>query len=358
MNSKKLALVMAGGQGTRFWPESTSKKPKQYLKLIGNESLLSQSLSRLEGLVDKENRFLITVQEQKKLAEEHSKKYMASEGILFEPSGQNTAPCIFLSILELLKKGHSEDDVMAVLPSDQVILNSNAFHQTLSYAFEMAFEKQKIVTIGIVPEFAHTGYGYIQRGESLANELFDVKSFKEKPESAIAKEYFESGEYYWNAGMFMAPIGVFLKEFERYAPEIFKRKDELLASLGDEKKTREVYSLLPNISIDFALIEHSKEVIVVPAKFDWTDLGSWDALENVLEKHEDNILIGNKEDYYGEQAQGNIVYAPGMQVSLCGVDDLIIVANGKNLLVLPKKQSQNVKKIVSHFKKQEKWDLV
>lgn len=340
---------MAGGQGTRFWPESTSKKPKQYLPLVSDKSLLEETLDRLEGLIPSENRFIVTVREQEKLVFENSKNKIGKDGVIFEPSGRNTAPCILLSLATLLKQGATRDDVVAILPSDHVILNKSGFQQTLTQASKVATSKKRIVTIGIPPHFPHTGYGYIQKGEELDEGSFIVNSFKEKPNVETAMKYLEEGKYFWNAGMFVAQIGVLLGEFEKYAPSTFSFYDELFNAVGNEEKESEVYSKIPADSIDYAVMEKSDQVALCQANFDWNDLGSWDALSTVIDETEGNTIVNSKNHYF-EQAKGNIVYAPNQFVSLVNVDDLIVIANGKNVVVLPKSDSQKVKNIVNYLK--------
>ena len=345
-------LVMAGGQGTRFWPESTSKNPKQYLSLVSSQSLLADTLDRLEGLVPAEQRFIITVEAQRELALKNSTEKIGNDGIIFEPSGRNTAPCILLALASLIKKGASKSDVVAILPSDHVILNKSGFQQTLSQASRLASELKNIVTIGIPPHFPHTGYGYIQRSDELEEGSFKVSSFKEKPNVETAMKYLEEGKYFWNAGMFVSEIGVLLEEFKQHAPETYEFFDELCGAIGNTSKVAEVYSKMPADSIDYAVMEKSSRVAVCQSNFDWNDLGSWDALSTVIDDTDENTLVASKKHYF-EGAKGNIVFAPEQFVSLINVEDLIVIANGKNVVVLPKKDSQKVKNIVNHLKEKD-----
>lgn len=355
LTSNLYCLIMAGGKGTRFWPESTSKRPKQYLKFVGDNSLLEDTLKRFDGLVSESERFIVTVKEQEELVKENSKEMIGDRGIIFEPSGRNTAPCILLSLTHLLSYGASEDDLVAIVPADHVILNQKGFKETLSDAAVAARKEEKIVTIGITPTFPHTGYGYIKKGQE-EDDFFEVDSFKEKPDFDTAKTYLESGNYLWNAGMFVSSIKTLMNEIEAHAPEIYCYFKKLKEDISDFKKVSEIYESIPRDSIDCAVMEKSQKVLVVPARFDWNDLGAWDALEAVIEKKSQNILIGER-DYFIERAEGNIVYAPDKFVSLVGVKDLIVVANEKALMVLPKTESQNVKKIVEYISKESAKDL-
>jgi mannose-1-phosphate guanylyltransferase len=353
-NFKAFVLVMAGGRGTRFWPESTSKKPKQYLNLLGDKSLLEATLDRFDGLIAKQNRYIVTVKEQASLAG-LSRHQINNDGLIFEPAGRNTAPCILLSLAKLVASGANKSDVMAVMPSDHVILNEKGFKEVVASASHIAHKEDKIVTIGVPPNFPHTGYGYIQKGQKLANsngDVFQVAEFKEKPNYDTAKEYVASGDYLWNAGMFVGTIGRFLAEFEAHSPETFAFFNKLKEAIGSEEELERVYNQIPKDSFDYAVMEKSKNVMVTPALFDWNDLGSWDALEGVIEAKDDNVVVGVK-DHYVEESKGNIVYAPDQFVSLINVEDLVVVSNGESLLIMPKSKSQKVKNVVSYLQSSE-----
>ncbi len=349
MNNQFYCLVMAGGKGTRFWPESTSKKPKQYLSLLGNNSLLTNTLLRVEGLISAENRYIVTLKEQEGHARENSKGLCAKDGLIFEPSGRNTAPCILLALAHLLDHGASKEDVVSIIPSDHVILNEIGFRNTLKICAEIASNQNSIVTIGIKPNFPHTGYGYIQKGEKV-EEAFKVTAFKEKPNVDTAKEYLSSGNYFWNAGIFISKIKTLLEEFESLAPDMFKHFNSLR---GNPSNLNEIYNSMPSDSVDYAIMEKSKKVMVVPSNFDWNDLGSWEALESLIPSIGGNTIVKSKNSYL-ENSNGNIIFAPNQLVSVLGVNDLIIVSNEKVLMILPKLESQKVKNIVEYLKKDEK----
>ncbi|MFZ4712097.1 MAG: mannose-1-phosphate guanylyltransferase [Bacteriovoracaceae bacterium] len=359
-------LVMAGGKGTRLWPESTSKKPKQYMPLHGNKSLIESTFDRFNNLTVKENRYIVTTDEQADIAYELCHPYLTSRGsLVLEPSGRNTAPCILLSLVTLLKGGAKPSDIVAIVPSDHVILNVKAYEQTISYARDLASKEQKIVTIGIVPTFPHTGFGYIHRGTQVekSHDLssFHVQAFKEKPAFETAKSYIASGEYYWNAGMFVAPIGVLLGELESLSPEIFAHAAPLKAVLYDKTELAEAYNQIPENSIDYAVMEKSKKILVVPALFDWNDLGSWDALESVMNPIKGNSLLNERSkngECYLEGSSGNIVYAPKQFVALVGIQDLIVVSNDRALLIMPKKDAQKVKDVYQFIKENKLTDLI
>ena len=291
------ALVMAGGKGTRFWPESTSKKPKQYHALTGKKALLTETLERFGDTVPETQRYVVTTLDQKELAQKYSESLIHQKGLIFEPSGRNTAPCIFLSLVSLIAQGISEDSVVAIVPSDHVILNQRGFQDTIKKASQFAYENHKIVTIGIPPNFPHTGFGYIQKGQAQGEEVCDVENFKEKPDRLTAEGYIKTGNYLWNAGMFVSRIDHLLKEFSLHASDIYKYKDEILSDLKANRSLKESYDKLSAISVDYAIMEKSEHVSVIPAGFDWNDLGSWDALESVVEKEDENFFVSHRAHY-------------------------------------------------------------
>ena len=344
------SLIMAGGKGTRFWPESTEKKPKQYLSLISSKSLLEETLGRFDKFIVKEKRFVVTVKEQEKLAKQSSAGKINKNGIIYEPSGRNTGPCILMSLAALLQKGVTYDDVVAIVPSDHVILNKKGFHSTIKKAADFAHKNQQIVTIGITPNFPHTGFGYIQKGKLLNEEAFKVARFKEKPHFELATEYVKSGQYLWNAGMFVAPIRVFLEEFAEHAPLMYQYWDALLKFVKDPAKLKKVYEKLPSDSIDYAIMEKSQRIAVMPANFDWNDLGSWDALSSVIDETHGNTVVRSDGEFFLNSTD-NVVFAPDHFVSLINMEKHIVVVNDKVVLVAPVKDSQEIKKIVEHLKK-------
>lgn len=343
---------MAGGKGTRFWPESTEKKPKQYLKIFNDKSLLTETCERFEGFIAKDHRYIVTVKSQQELCQKSSLNLINENGIIFEPSGRNTAPCILLSLLTLLRKGLSLNDVIAIVPSDHVILNQKGFHETLGRAFHLSFEQKSIVTIGITPHFPHTGFGYIEKGEIIDGKAFKVSRFVEKPHFELAKNYVESGNYLWNAGMFVAPIGILLEEFQAHAPLLYHFVDALNENLSDEEKLFKIYNEMPSDSIDYAIMEKSKRVQVVPAMFDWNDLGSWDALTAVIPEKNANTVVKSNGEVFLNSTQ-NIIYAPDKLVALINVQKHIVVVNENVILVAPIDDAQEIKKVVEKLKIQK-----
>jgi len=342
-------LIMAGGKGSRFWPESTEAKPKQYLNLISSKTLLEETLDRFDTLIEKEHRYIITVEKQLALCKESSSGKMANDGIILEPSGRNTGPCILMSLAALLDRGLDPESIVAIVPSDHVILNHKGFQNTMKKAADFASHKQTIVTIGITPHFPHTGFGYIEKGELVQGEAFKVMRFKEKPHFELAKEYIKSGNYLWNAGMFVAPIKVLLEEFKTHAPKMFEHFAELQTVIKDPVKLKSVYEKMPSDSIDYCVMEKSKRVSVVPANFDWNDMGSWDALSSVVQETHGNTLVKSDGAFFLNSAD-NVIFAPHKFVALINMDKHIVVSNEKVVLVAPVADAQEIKKVVEHLK--------
>ena len=356
MASKKSVsvLVMAGGKGTRFWPESLEKRPKQYLALTGGKPLITETLIRLAGLTPMDQRFVITTRDQMGLVIETTTGELDQGNIILEPSGRNTGPCIFLSLVALLARGSSMDDTVAIVPSDHVIFNTQGFQDTLKLSSDLAQSKKMIVTIGITPHFPHTGFGYIERGEQIGEKSYGVKSFREKPSLDMAQTYLKSGKYYWNAGMFVATIGVLLEEFKQHAPGIYVHLEALKKAYTSQSKLEAVYNQLEAISIDYAVMEKSTNVAVCPAQFDWNDLGSWDALNSVCNLDQGNAFpqSGLKQSHrIVINSSGNTVLSSKELVVLVETQDMIVVENDKVLMILPQSQSQRVKDVVDQLKK-------
>ncbi len=342
-------LIMAGGKGTRFWPESTQSKPKQYLNLLSTKSLLEETLDRFDSLIGIDRRYIVTVKEQQALCIQSSVGKIAKDGIIYEPSGRNTGPCVLMSIAALLDKGVSPDDVMAIVPADHVILNHKGFHETMKRAADFSVLKNNIVTIGITPNFPHTGFGYIEKGELIEGEGFQVTRFKEKPHFELAKEYIRSGNYLWNAGMFVAPIKILLEEFQMHAPKMYEHFSEMKRVINDPIKLKAVYEKMPSDSIDYCIMEKSSRVSVIPATFDWNDMGSWDALTSVIDETHGNTLVKSDGAFFLNSAD-NVIFAPDKFVALINMEKHIVVVNDKVVLVAPVADSQEIKKVVEHLR--------
>ena len=334
-------IILCGGSGTRLWPISRTLLPKQFVKLFDNKSLFQLTVERNSKLCKKQ--FIVSNAEQYFLAldqlEESNKK---NNKYLLEPVGRNTAPAIALSCMKL-----DYDEIVLVTPSDHLIKNKTEYEKVLKKAKELA-NKNFLVTFGIKPTFAETGFGYIEG----INE-FDVKAFYEKPDLKTATAYLEAGNYYWNSGMFCFKAGVFLDELKKYSPKIYEASLSALNNSNDDNDlTRISYEDMINIpedSIDYAVMEKSNIVKVVPSDISWSDLGSFDALYEELPKDKNGNTLN--ENFVSIDSKNNLVYGEHRKIAAVDIEDLIIVDTGDALLISKKGSSQKVKKIVEEVRK-------
>jgi len=346
-NIKTTNLILCGGSGTRLWPISRTLMPKQFLKLFNDKSLFQLTIERNSQVCD--NQFIVSNIEQYFLAldqlEEpiNSKFNIQDAKFLLEPIGRNTAPAIALACMALPK-----DELVLVTPSDHLIKNEEQYKKVIEQAKQLAAQNN-LVTFGIKPAFAETGFGYIEsKGE-------DVKAFYEKPDIETAKKYFEAGNYYWNSGMFMFKAGVFLQELKKHSPDIYKTsktafENSFKIHAQQFKINKDDMLNIPEDSIDYAVMEKSGIVKVVPADISWSDVGSFDALYEELPKEES----GNTENsnHISIGSKNNLVYGNERKIATVDIEDLIIVDTGDALLVSKKGSSQKIKQIMSKVKSQ------
>lgn len=343
-------VILSGGSGTRLWPLSRTQFPKQFLPLNSELAMLQETVARLEG-VEVSNTQVICNEEHRFLVAEQMRQMGEAATILLEPAGRNTAPAIALSALLLKAKGQS-DAVMLVLAADHVIENVSAFHNAITTALPQA-EQGKLVTFGIVPTEPATGYGYIKgHSNTNADPVMAVSAFVEKPDLKTAQSYLESGEYFWNSGMFMFRVDRYLEELQAHRPDILAAcvdaMKETSCDMDFIRVDREAFTKCPDDSIDYAVMEQTDQAVVVPLDAGWSDVGSWSALWDVKEKDtQNNVAEG---DVILESVSNSFVYGQDRLVTALGVDDLVIVDTKDALLVAAKDKVQDVKKIVSQIK--------
>ncbi len=343
-------IILCGGSGTRLWPISRALLPKQFIKLFDDESLFQLTVKRNKAVCSQQ--FIVSNAEQYFLAIDQLDELKSTQNkFLLEPVGRNTAPAIALACLAL-----EPEEIVLVSPSDHLIKDEEAYAKVLEEAKELA-EADNLVTFGITPEYAETGYGYIEADEK------DVKAFHEKPDAQRAQEYVNAGNFYWNSGMFCFKVGVFLEELQKYSPEIYEmskkaigsdafaspKKDEIkISSPNMIRITHEEMQAIPEDSIDYAVMEKSSKVKVIASNIDWSDLGSFDALDEEIPKDED----GNTqcEHLYTVDAKNNFVYSKERAIALVGIEDLIVVDTADALLISKKGTSQKVKEVVKQLK--------
>ena len=356
------ATILAGGVGTRLWPRSRQDRPKQFTEITGSGLTMIQGTAlRLEGVVNSEQLFVVTGAAFAGLAREQLPD-VPVEQILVEPSGRNTAPAIGLACACLQRT--APDAVLAVLPADHVIMDSECFRTALRQAGELAADGY-LVTLGIEPTFAHTGYGYIKHSEPLPASTAEapayvVERFLEKPNRHMAEEFLLEGGYYWNGGIFVASVAVWLAELARQTPDIYTRIQRIGAAMDTpsaEAVLESEWADMPSISVDYAVMEHAERVAVVPLQAGWNDVGSWDALETILEQDDRGNSIA-KGDVLLLDSEGNIVYSDKRLVALVNVSNLVVVDTGDTLLIGDKRNMQRVKDVVEQLRQQGRTELL
>ena len=344
-----IPVVMAGGSGSRLWPLSRQLNPKQFLALAdASLSMLQATLARLQGLEIALPRLICNEQHRFLAAEQLRQLGMEKANILLEPVGRNTAPAIALAALQATADG--SDPVLLVLAADHLIQDVAAFHASIIEALQLA-EAGKLVTFGVVPGHAEIGYGYIEQGVAVGGG-FSVSKFVEKPDLATALEYLASGRYFWNSGMFMFRASRYLAELELFRPDILSAcRAALVGSTQDMYFTRideAVFAACPDESIDYAVMEHTTDAVMVTLDAGWSDIGSWSALWDVSAKDEQgNVFNG---DVLDQRSSNTYVHASSRLVATVGVSDLVIIETPDAVLVAHKNQVQDVKKIVERLK--------
>lgn len=348
-----IPVLLSGGSGSRLWPLSRSTYPKQFLAMNSEFSMFQETLRRLDGL-DHEAPIVICNAEHRFLAAEKLRELnVEAQSIILEPLGRNTAPAIAVSALAALERG--EDPLLLILPADHTIQNSPRFHEAIKKAEKLALDGA-LVTFGVIPDCPHTGYGYIKRGSTEKHGGFEVAEFVEKPDQKTAKNFLKSGNYLWNGGMFMFRASVFLAELEKHAPEVLTQsRAAFTQATADYDFTRldaDAFAQCPNISIDYAVMEHTTEARVVPLDAGWSDIGSWSSLWDVCDKDDNgNTLTG---DIITQETQNSYIFAEHKLVTTIGVEGLVIVDTKDALLVTHKDKSEDVKKIVDALKKSDR----
>lgn len=341
-------VIMAGGSGTRLWPLSRGNFPKQFLPLTGRHTMLQQTLLRLSGL-QHSTPLLICNEDHRFIAAEQIRQLGNGKAdILLEPAGRNTAPAIALAALRAKQQGHAEA-VLLVLAADHVINNTPAFQQAVEQALPLARGGQ-LVTFGIVPSSAETGYGYIKRGEKSGN-AYRVDSFIEKPDLSTAEFYLQSGEYYWNSGMFMFRADIYLQQLQKFRPDIYAACEaamtEQVADLEFVRVNKTAFEACPSDSIDYAVMEKTEHAVAVPLDAGWNDVGGFAALWQVSAKDSDgNVLCG---DVLALDSENSYVRSDDKLVAAIGVKDLVVISTKDAVLVAHKDQAQQVKQIVNQL---------
>jgi mannose-1-phosphate guanylyltransferase len=349
MPNSLYALILAGGSGERFWPLSRRARPKQLLRLVAEETLLEQAVTRLKGLVPPERILILTNVDQEAAVRELLLQ-VPKQNIVAEPAKRDTAAAVALGAGWVAARDHSA--TMAVLPADHVINDTAAFQETLAIAAAAAEETGALVTIGIKPTWACPGYGYIEQGEAVklrtvAKEtaVHRVIRFREKPNTDLAESFIRKGNFRWNAGMFVWSMPSVLSEFNRHTPELANFISQLCVPDNFSKTLGERFAALPRISFDYAIMEKADRVLMVEAGFDWDDVGSWRAVS----KYFKNDAEGNAAncEITAVESSNNIVFNPdGSRIALLGVHNLIVVRTADAILICHRHQAEKIKNLI------------
>jgi mannose-1-phosphate guanylyltransferase len=351
MNKNYYAILMAGGVGSRFWPVSTQDFPKQFHDMLGTgETLIQKTFSRLTKLIPSENIFILTNERYNDLVFQQLPK-VTKRQVVLEPAMRNTAPCILYASLKIQKE--NPDAVMIVAPSDHWIEDETTFTKNVQQAFDFCSQNDALMTLGITPTFPNTGYGYIEFNKSSNQDIKAVNQFREKPDYNTAKAFIEQGNFLWNAGIFMWSVNSVVKAFQNKQPvlfELFNKGIEVYNTDLENDFVKVNYAKSENISVDYAIMETSENVFVLPAEFDWNDLGTWGSLYDKLDKDDDGNAVVNARTLT-EEASGNMIRTKNDKIVVVdGLQDYIIVDKDEVLLIMPKSKEQDIKAVLQKVK--------
>jgi mannose-1-phosphate guanylyltransferase len=350
-NKNYYAILMAGGVGSRFWPVSTQHFPKQFHDMLGTgETLIQKTFNRLARLIPSENIFILTNERYNDLVFEQLQG-VTKRQVVLEPAMRNTAPCILYASLKIKKE--NKDAVMIVAPSDHWIKDEDTFSENVKTAFDFCESNDALMTLGITPTFPNTGYGYIEYDRTSTNEIKSVNQFREKPDYETAKTFLDQGNFLWNAGIFMWSVKTVINTFKSNQPELFELFESGFNVYNTEFEDdfiRDNYGKAENISVDYAIMEKSGNVYVIPATFDWNDLGTWGSLYDKLDKDKNaNAVVNSK--VLLEDSNGNMIRSKKDKIVVVdGLNDYIIVDKDEVLLIFPKEKEQDIKKVLQNVK--------
>jgi mannose-1-phosphate guanylyltransferase len=356
--SQTFAVVMAGGVGTRFWPKSRGRSPKQFLEILSQGTMIENTLERIGPLVEQNDVFVVTNRQQVDMLRKLV-PWLPSEHVLAEPLGRNTAACIGLAALWIERV--NPNGMMVVSPADHIVKNPGEFVRILRLALRVAEAKDALVTIGIKPTHPETGYGYIQhaeeeidRNEYRAEGVYRVKTFAEKPNLETAERFLQSGDFLWNSGIFIMKARVILREIELHLPDLYEQLRDVGKTIGTqayEQTLEHAYRIIRNISIDYGIMEKAGNVFVVKGDFGWSDVGSWDEVVRLTPTDADgNSLKGR---VFSFDSKNNYVDAGNKVVAVLGIEDLVVISTDDAILICKKGKSQEVKEVVDFIRRKQ-----
>ncbi|RNC83457.1 MAG: mannose-1-phosphate guanylyltransferase [Winogradskyella sp.] len=350
-NKDYYAILMAGGVGSRFWPVSTQDFPKQFHDMLGSgDTLIQKTFNRLAKFIPTENIFILTNERYNDLVFEQLPS-VTSRQVVLEPAMRNTAPCILYASLKIQKE--NPNAVMIVAPSDHWIEDEQSFTNNVKQAFEFCSNNDALMTLGITPTFPNTGYGYIEYNKSSVSDIKVVNQFREKPDYETAKHFLNQGNFLWNAGIFMWSVTSVVKAFQNNQGELyslFEKGQDAYNTDSEDKFIQENYKKAENISVDYAIMEKSDNVYVIPATFDWNDLGTWGSLYDKLDKDDDGNAVVNAKTLSLESSGNMIRTTDNKIVVVDGLKDYIIVDKDEVLLIFPKAKEQDIKVVLKQVK--------
>lgn len=348
------AVIMAGGSGTRFWPLSRKRRPKQVLSLFGHNSLLQETVHRLDGIVPRNQTLIVTNRQQYRVISPQLPE-LTKENFILEPSPRNTAPCIGLAAIHIHHR--DPDAIMLVLPSDHLIRDVDTFQKRIKQAVELIHRTDSLVTLGIPPTRPETGYGYIQfdsASEDLPEGVYHVKTFAEKPDLSTAERFVLAGDFYWNSGIFIWRASRILAEMEEYMPEAYHQLSHIASAFGTKNLPhilRSRFSRIRPISIDYGIMEVSRgPIVMLSGDFGWSDVGSWNELYHISEKNTNgNVTLG---ETVSVDSKNNYIYSPDKVTAVIGLSDILVVNTPNATLICPRNRAQDVKTVVDKLHKE------
>ncbi|NOQ13496.1 MAG: mannose-1-phosphate guanylyltransferase/mannose-6-phosphate isomerase [Methyloprofundus sp.] len=347
-----IPVILSGGSGTRLWPLSRGTYPKQFLPLVSDKTMVQETVLRLRGIEQLQAPIAVCNEGHRfMMAEQLWEVDAQPDSIILEPVGKNTAPAVALAALA----AKNPDDILLVLPADHVIDNVPAFQQAVIKAGQLA-EEGFLVTFGVVPTAAETGYGYIKRSSENIADAFKVAEFVEKPDAIVAQAYVDSGEYYWNSGMFAFKAGRYLEELEKFSPEMLsccrQAFSQAKVDVDFVRIDTDLFAQCPSDSIDYAVMEKTDKAVVIPLQAGWSDVGSWSALWEVTDKDPFGNAVSG--DVLALDTENSFLHAENKLVAVIGLQDIVVVETDDAVMVAPKDRVQDVKKIVASLKKEQR----
>jgi mannose-1-phosphate guanylyltransferase len=343
-------VVMAGGSGTRFWPESRLRRSKQFLNLTGRGPMIRETVRRLFPLLRKENVWVVAG-EKDALHLSSRALGIPARNILLEPEGRNTAPAVALAVAHIVRR--DPDAVIAAAPADHAVADEREFRSVLGKGLRIARRTGRFVTLGIHPTHPAIGYGYIERGKPVpgGGDVHGVRRFTEKPALAVARRFVKSGRFFWNSGIFLFRADTFRDRLSRFLPEVHAAIESAFRSYGKKDfrgRLRSAYRGIPSVSVDYGILEKEKDILVIPADFGWSDVGTWRSLHEFLGKPGENVTFGN---VILSDCSNTLVRSDRGLVAVVGMSDVVVVRSGDAVLICPKDRSEEVKRIAEEVRR-------